>query len=131
MVSSKKGVDLWLEDVATLNDKIIVVPGHEFPYYDVNKLKLIFTDIGDRCFKLKISWKNEEYIFGASNQKCHKEIPAAFYIFTKLICAKLVLMGKKPLKHLELSSSGVSEVAIKNSMIYGKVLKKSRVIGRW
>lgn len=41
----------------------------------MNKLKLIFSDIGDRCYKLKINWKNEEFLFGASYQKMHKDLP--------------------------------------------------------
>jgi hypothetical protein len=107
MLSSKKGVDVWLEEVATLTDKLIVLPGFECPFYDLNKLKLIFTDIGDRCFKLKLTRKSDEFIFGASNQKTHRDVPTVFYIFAKVISAKLSMMGRKTLGLLELSSVGV------------------------
>jgi len=120
-----------VEDSIILNEKIIILPSIECAYYDLTKLKLIFSDIGDRSFKVKINWKSEEFIFGASYQKYHREMPEVFYIFATIINTKLNLMGRKSVHQSELKSQAIPEMIIKNSYIYGKLLKKSRVISRW
>ena len=97
MVSSKKGVEVWNEDEVSIGDKILKLPEGNCAYYDLNKMKMIFSDVGNRCFKIKVSWKNEEYIFGVSYQKYHNELPEVFYLFTKVLHHKLDLMGKKTL----------------------------------
>ena len=104
------------------------------PYYDISKLKLIFTEPIEQNFKLKINYKNEEIIFWASYQQekhKEKEIHEAFYLFASIIASKMALMGKKIAGKIELNSKGIPEQVIKNSQFYGKLLKKSRVISRW
>lgn len=103
----------------------------EYSYYDINKLKLIFTEVASRCFKLKITWKHEDYIFGASHLQSHQDLPTVFYIFAKIIYSKLCLMGRKSTPILEPNSCGYPEPVFKNSHIHGILLKKSRVISRW
>lgn len=98
----------------------------------MNKFKIIFTEVGNACFKLKVNWKNEELIFGASWKNTHQELPEAFTIFAKIISLKLSLMGRKPLSHGDHNKThGLPEQVIKNSYIFGKLTKKSRVISRW
>ena len=97
----------------------------------MNKLKVILSETSERCFKLKLCWKHEEFIFAASYQKQHYEVAEAFYIFAKIIKSKLVLMGKKPLQFFDSSYQGIPESILKNSLVFGRILKKSRVLGRW
>lgn len=58
VMSSKKG-DTWMPDKLLVTEQTLVLPSVECAYYDINKLKLIFTEVSERCFKIKVSWKNE------------------------------------------------------------------------
>lgn len=85
-----------MEDKLSVTEKTVVLPFTECPYYNINKLKLIFSEVSNRCFKLKISWKSEEFIFGASYQEVRSQRHESFYIFASIIYRKLALMGRKP-----------------------------------
>lgn len=54
-----------------------------------------------------------------------------FLIFAATIQRKLSLMGRKPNAHPDFKSHGMPESLLKDSMIQGRLLKKSRVISRW
>lgn len=53
-----------------------------------------------------------------------------YVVFVAVVAKKLAMLGLK-IYHLEKSLPGVPESVVKNSRIYGKIFKKSQIIGRW
>lgn len=59
-----------------------------------------------------------------------EKLPIHYIVFASIITKKLTQMGLK-FYQLEKSVPGVPESIIKNSLIYGKIFKKSQILGRW
>lgn len=59
----------------------------------------------------------------------YNELPQVFFVFTKIITEKLEIMNKN--KYHEEKILQFPEPMTKKSLIYGKILKKSRLINRW
>lgn len=54
-----------------------------------------------------------------------------YYIFGHIILEKLLSLGFKPRENKQEQIPGVPEAIINNSMISGKINKKSQVLGKW
>lgn len=68
---------------------------------------------------------------GAPVKTLVKGLPMHFYIFAKILCEKLALMGIDAKEPNIQQPPGIPEAIIVNSSIYGKILKKSQMLGKW
>jgi hypothetical protein len=129
LINSKKGVDIWIDEVLKFKEKTVQINGTECSYYEINKIKIIFANVVEDSFRVKISWGSEETLFAASRSKCHFELPKALYVFAKVITEKLEIMNRG--KANSGKGQQFPESLMKSSYIYGRILKKSRLINRW
>jgi hypothetical protein len=67
----------------------------------------------------------------AANNKPFRDLPLNYFIFAFVIQQKLTNMDKKLFKCQPASLPGVPEGLVKNSYYYGKICKKSSILGRW
>ena len=67
----------------------------------------------------------------ATNQQSKRELPAFYYILAFVVQQKLTNMGHKLFKCQQSSLPGIPEGLVKNSYIFGSILKKSSILGRW
>lgn len=70
-------------------------------------------------------------MFIAANSRAFKDLPLNYYIFAFVIQQKLLNMGKKLFKCQPPNLPGIPEALAKNSYNYGKIYKKSQILGRW
>lgn len=125
LLLSKKGQNNWLDEVLTFREIGLELPSLTIPYEDISKVKLIFEPVNEEFFKIKITALEQETLIAAAGYTGNC---LHFYIFARILNAKLDLKGKKPAQ-LPAPSSEVPAVIMKNSLIYGNLLKKSRFLG--
>lgn len=58
-------------------------------------------------------------------------MPLNYFIFAFVIQQKLINMGKKLYKCSGPNVPGIPETLVKNSYNYGKIFKKSQILGKW
>jgi hypothetical protein len=81
---------------------------------------------------LKLSHIIEEELFIAAEiNKKIMNLPLHYFIFANLLQNKLVNMGKKLIKVQEPNIPGVPQIIAASSLIYGKIFKKSQILGKW
>lgn len=71
----------------------------EFMIAYINKMKLLFTSVNKDYFKLKITHKGEDFFFAASVTKLTDNVPDYYYVFSRIIQDKLILLGFEPKKN--------------------------------
>ena len=57
----------------------------ECSYYDVNKLKVIFSNAAENSFKVKLNWGSEEFTFAAARNKLYFELSYPYYILARVV----------------------------------------------
>lgn len=67
----------------------------------------------------------------ASQQQFIRDLPTYYYILAFVIQQKLTNMNHKLYKCQSSSLPGIPEALVKNSYIFGQLLKKSSILGRW
>ena len=116
-----------------LKEKRILLKDNEYELARIHKIKSIPVLVIKNLLKLKISHNSDELMVSVSKELVgfkKERLPLHYIVFASIISCKLEMMGHK-FYPLEKSVPGVPESIIKNSLIYGKIFKKSQILGRW
>ena len=106
---------------------------NEYELAKIHKIKSIPVLVSKNLLKLKISHNSDELMVSVSKELMgfkKERLPLHYIVFASIISRKLEMMGHK-FYPLEKSVPGVPESIIRNSWIYGKIFKKSQILGRW
>lgn len=59
----------------------------------IQKIKLYFTHVAEDYSRIKITHKNEDFIFAASNLKMVDRVPEYYYVLSRIVQDRLTSMG--------------------------------------
>ena len=74
----------------------------------------------------------------SKNKKIYN-VDEYYYVFSRVIQQKLMLIGVEPKKaaiqmfpnYMGLKESSINQLMVTNALIYGNILKKSKYLGNW
>lgn len=108
------------------------ISGKNYFLKEFHKIKIIFEEVSPNVHRIKLSKiDQDEYFIAASISKEFLHVPVHYYIFSSILQQKLINMGLKLQKVGSSDVPGVPETIVKNSYIYGKIFKKSQILGKW
>ena len=123
----------WVEEKLCFNENgKISLGNYQYDIKSITKLKLMNETTNQKNFKIKLTYHNSvEVIIGVSGSEKKMNLPLHYYTMGKLIENRLSGFGVKVMDCLQENIPGIPEFVIANCRRYGRLYKKSQVLGKW